>query len=175
MVEMKAETAEPDPSATSLTNDETLNTEGSVAGTVIPKEVHTGAAPTLEEVTKVINDVEKQKIANGTSTDAAVKTEGHAAPAGEVAVEAEKKEITHEVENEEGSSHEENKTEPASRRGGNPRNSHSTNRKHNNPQKLYKNFRDNVKSDFSAQEESSDPVEIRKQVFGTIQSAYISH
>ena len=172
MVEMQAETTKTDPSATSLSSDETLNTEGSVAGTVIPKEVHTGAAPTLEEVTKAINDVEKQKTANGTSTDAALKTEGHAASAGEGAVDAEKKEIPHEAENEEGSSHEENKTEPASRRDGNSRNSHSTNRKNNNSQKPYKNFRDNVKSDFTAQEESSDPVEIRKQVFGTIQSAF---
>lgn len=153
MVEMKTEITEPDPSATSLSNDETINTENSAVGTG-PEEVQSGAAPTLEEVTKVIKDVEKQKAPNGSSDDTAVKTEGHEAPAKEGGVEAEKKDSNGEAE----------QTESISHREDNHRISHNTNKKHNNSQKPFKNFRNNVKSDLTTQEESSDPVEIRKQV-----------
>ena len=154
MVEMKTETTEPDPSATSLSNDENINTKDSAAGTVIPKEAHTKAAPTLEEVTKVIKDVEKQQAPNGSSDDTAVKTEAKDAPVSEGGVDAEKKDSNGETE----------QTESRSRKEDNHRNSHNTNKKYNNSQKPYKNFRNNAKSDLTAQEESSDPIEIRKQV-----------
>lgn len=154
MVEMKIETTEPDPSATLLSIDEPISTETSAAGTVPPKDVPSEGAPTLEEVTKVIKDVEKEEAPNGSSDDTAVKTEGHEAPAGERGVDGEKKDSNGAAEQTESRNHREDSN----------RNSHNSNKKYNNSQKPYKNFRNNVKSDLTAQEESSDPVEIRKQV-----------
>ncbi|SLM33837.1 rna-binding la domain protein [Lasallia pustulata] len=154
MVELKTESTEPDPSAISLPNDETINTENAAADTDIPKEAHTGAAPTLEEVTKVIDEVEKQEAPNGSSDDIVVKTGGHEVTASEGGADAEKKDSNGEAE----------QTESGSHREDNHRNSHKTNKKYNSSQKPYKDFRNNVKSDLTGQEESSDPVEIRKQV-----------
>ena len=158
MVEMKTEITEPDSSAISLPDDETINTEKSAADTVIPKEAHTAGAPTIEEVTKVIQAVEKQEAPNGSSDDTAVKTGGHQVTASEGGTDAEKKDSNGGAE----------QTESRSHREDNHRNSHNTNKKYNNSQKPYKDFRNNVKSDLTAQEESSDPVEIRKQVQGLL-------
>lgn len=154
MVEMKTETTEIDPSATSISNDESTNAANSSAGTVIPKEAHTGAAPTIEEVTKVINDVEKQEALHDRIDDTAITSEGRETAASDGGVAAEEKESNGGAEQSESRSH----------RGDNHGNSNNTNKKYNNSQKPYKNFRSNVKSNLTAQEESSDPVEIRKQV-----------
>lgn len=153
MVEMKTEITEPDPSATSLSSDQTINTDISAAGIVLPKDVDSEAA-SLEELTKIIKDVEKQEAPNGSSDDTAVKTEGHEASASEKGANGEEKDSKGEVEQTESSNH----------KGDSNRNPHNSSKKYNNSQKPYRNFRNNVKSDLTAQEESSDPVEIRKQV-----------
>ena len=156
MADTKLETIEPDPSATAISNDLSVNAE-----TVLQDSNPTADAnskvendlPSTDDVDKVIAEVEsrrKQKEeASGKepSKEVAVETNGHE---------------TSENKNADVDA----KREPSERvKEGQNWNNRDRNRDHNSkPKKNFQDYKKNYKSDLTSQQESSDPVAIRKQV-----------
>lgn len=143
MADAKLETVEPDPSSTGIANDTSINTNE-----MIEKSNPTADAsakieinmPSTEDVDKAIAEVESRKLEKEAAKDVKVETNGHEAPVQkDDKVEGEKKEPSKRVQ-------EGQKWNNRDRNG--------------RPQKSHKNYI----SDLTSQAESSDPVEIRKQV-----------
>ncbi|KAL8714976.1 MAG: hypothetical protein Q9225_006461 [Loekoesia sp. 1 TL-2023] len=160
MADTKLETIEPDPSATAISNDMSVNTE-----TVIQNSDPTADAnpkvendlPSIDDVDAAIAEVEarrkqKEEVNNKEpSKEVAVETNGHASEAKkDEKLDAEKKEPSERVK-------EGQRWNNRDRNGGRPR-------------KDFQDYTKNYKSDLTSQKESSDPVAIRKQVNRSILS-----
>ena len=169
MADLKVETTEPDPSATSIANDETVNAEKSTDLPAKAEDIQANAvadsAPLAEEVKAVMEDVQTEDRVGVTSDETAVKTEGHdpAEPNGNVS------EVKDEVNTTEKGPGPKDRRRDKSRDAGKRYNERDRNfnkdRKHGGYRSGPKqNYSDNVKSDLTSQKESSDPVEIRRQV-----------
>ncbi|KAI4095793.1 MAG: hypothetical protein LQ339_007156 [Xanthoria mediterranea] len=143
MADAKLETVEPDPSSTGIANDTSINTNE-----MMEKSNPTADAsakieinmPSTEDVDKAIAEVESRKLQKEGAKDVKVEANGHEAPVQkDDKVEGEKKEPSKRVQE------------------GQKWNNRD---RHGQPQKSHKNYI----SDLTSQAESSDPVEIRKQV-----------
>lgn len=151
MADTKLETVEPDPSSTGIANDTNVNADRAMEESSPTAHVNsrtTTELPSTDDVDKAIEKVEasKQQKEEGTSKDVVVETAGH-----EIA--KEKSEDTKSA-----------KKEPSERvKEGQRWNNRDRNGRGGRPG-TKKNFSHNYKSDLTSQEESSDPVAIRKQV-----------
>ncbi|KAL8758263.1 MAG: hypothetical protein Q9199_001616 [Rusavskia elegans] len=144
MADIKLETAEPDPSSTGIANDTSVNTneithESNPTADASAK-IETNM-PSTDDVDKAIAEVESRKLQKEAVKEVKVETNGHGAPEKkDYKVEEEKKEPSKRVQ--------EGQKWNNRDRDGKPRADHKK----------------NYKSDLTSQAESSDPVEIRKQV-----------
>ncbi|KAL8640064.1 MAG: hypothetical protein Q9228_002974 [Teloschistes exilis] len=145
MTEVKLETAEPDPSSTAISNDQSVNSKTTLQNsnpTTDAESKMKTEVPSANEVDKAIAEVEAKKEEKEEKPEVAVETNGHDTSA---------------VKPEE-------KREP-SKRVQEAQRYNNRNRDHLNHDKApRKNHRENYKSNLTSQEESSDPVAIRKQV-----------
>ncbi|MCJ1288158.1 hypothetical protein MMC26_007513 [Xylographa opegraphella] len=180
MAELTTETIEPDPSATSIANDETVNSGDTIANSTVTKSVDieatTKPASTSDEVKARPEGAVTEDTTESVEKGVSVKTDGHA-----ISHSAEKEGILSKTTTTEDESRSTKVVEPTNEL--NPkeaesadatnisgeRGSHSSRgnrggRNGNHPNKPYVNYSDNIKSDMTSQEESSDPVAIRKQV-----------
>lgn len=144
MADAKLETVEPDPSSTGIANDTSINTNemtGKSNPTADASAKIKTNMPSTEDVDKAIAEVESRKLQKETAKDVEVETNGHEAPVQkDDKVEGEKKEPSKRVQ--EG-------------------------QKWNNRDRIGQSRaskKNNYISDLTSQAESSDPVEIRKQV-----------
>ena len=154
MVDMKVETTQTDPAASSVENDTTANDDGGkpvVAGDTTKSEGQTAGA---------VDQVASQVKAEG---EAAGKSDGAEETQETMNQEAKKKglAIADDLNMNGGmngksgaNSHD---RDAGDRRSGNKHGGHQGGRK-------FEDYRKNVKTDFTAQKESNDPVAIRKQV-----------
>lgn len=144
MADIKLETAEPDPSSTGIANDTSVNTN-EITHESNPT-AHASAKietnmPSTDDVDKAIAEVESRKLQKEAVKEVKVETNGHGAPEKEDdKVEEETKEPSKRVQ--------EGQKWNNRDRDSKPRADHKK----------------NYKSDLTSQAESSDPVEIRKQV-----------
>ena len=169
MADLKVETVEPDPSANSIANDETINAEVSTDGPATKEEAETksstDATALIEEVKAVMKDVPTENEARATSGEVGVKAEGHTT----TTTNGDNSDAKINAESAENESNNRNKREDKSRDAGKRYNERDRNF---NKDRRYGGFRngpkrdysENVKSDLTSQKESSDPVEIRRQV-----------
>ncbi|KAL8988901.1 MAG: hypothetical protein Q9177_002092 [Variospora cf. flavescens] len=153
MADMKLEATEPDPSATAIANDATVNTD-----TVLEASNPTADAqskieshlPSADEVDKAIAAVEDKKNQTAEAPkDVSVETNGH-----DISDKNNDKEVESATK------------EPSERvrEGQKWNNRDRGGRGRGKSGKNFTHYRENYKSDLTAQEESSDPVAIRKQV-----------
>ncbi|MCJ1402906.1 hypothetical protein MMC11_006127 [Xylographa trunciseda] len=180
MAELTTETVEPDPSSTSIANDETVNAEGIISRTDVLEgedaETASKPAPVMNEVKVEAGGAETEDTKVGAGEDVSVKTEGHAIPDS-----AEKDDIAaRNIETEEGSqsTHVAESAVDIGTKDTQSNHTHGTSgetashssrgnrggRNLNHSTRPYVNYSDNIKSDLTSQEESSDPAAIRKQV-----------
>lgn len=162
MADTKLEATEPDPSSTAIPNDMSVNPD-----TVIEESKPVADAnskvdsdlPMTDDVDKVIAEVEaKRKQKAETPEEVAVETNGH------------------EISDPKSENVSTEKKEPSERvKEGQRWNNRDRNGKSGRPgfKGYKKDFRDNYKSDLTAQEESSDPIAIRKQVGHPIRFMHI--
>ncbi|KAL8782942.1 MAG: hypothetical protein Q9213_004998 [Squamulea squamosa] len=144
MADLKTEIVEPDPSSTGIANDTPVNTNRAMQESDptadATAKIETNM-PSTSDVDKAIEEVESRRVQEETAKEVKVETNGHEAP--------EQKDIKVE----------EQMQEPSKRV--------QEGQKWNNRDRDYKprpNLKSNYKSDLTSQAESSDPVEIRKQV-----------
>lgn len=145
MTEVKLETAEPDPSSTAIGNDQSVNSDTTLQNsnpTADAESKMKTEVPSADDVDKAIAEVEAKKEEKEEKPEVAVETDGHDTSA---------------VKPEE-------KREPSKRVQEAQRYNNRNRDHHNHDKKPRKNHRENYKSDLTSQEESSDPVAIRKQV-----------
>ena len=170
MADIKVEAIKPDPSATSLSNDEKVITEKqkgeSAPSDSVDVVAGTDAAPTMEEVKAATEEANiEDGVGSTNKEDATVKTEGHTTTAsdGKVADGVEKALEPELQETEKDRSYTKSNDKDKKQRDGGR--SYNNDRKRDSNYNNYrKNFAENVKSDLTSQEESDDPVQIRKQV-----------
>ena len=170
MADIKVEAIEPDPSAASLSNDEKViaqkQNDESAPQDSIDAVAGTDAAPTVEEVKAAMEEANIEDGAGSTNKeDATVKTEGHtiATTNGKAAEGVEKALERKMQETEKDRSYTKPNDKDKNQRDGGR--SYNNNKKRNFKYENYKkDYAENVKSDLTSQEESSDPVQIRKQV-----------
>ena len=165
MVDMQLETVMPDPSATSLANDETAaaksgeTTELDGSG-VVPTENNgmSEVGPSIDEVKDVMEDIKSEDQLAISHDEVSVEIKGHEVSANGAVPELPKA-TSPEASND---------TKDGKPTNGRRNSGHQTrgrDRKYGNKSdRPFKNYRENVKSDLTSQEESSDPVAIRKQV-----------
>ncbi|MCJ1393907.1 hypothetical protein MMC18_006783 [Xylographa bjoerkii] len=180
MAELKTEAVEPDPSATAIANDETVNSKDTISEPDVPKtediETTDKHAPTMDEVKAVAEGAEAEDTVNGAGKDVSVETDGHAISHSAEDNHTLPKKIKSEEESQSSKVPEssgdvgakENQSSNTANTSGD-RGSHSNRgnrggRNGNYSNRPYVNYSDNIKSDLTSQEESSDPVAIRKQV-----------
>ena len=188
MADMRVETTETGPSAATVANNETVSGAQPVSGAKsvgeIDVEARTSAAPSINEVKEVIADIKTQDEPNGTNQDSSVETKGHEIPDATAKGAEAMKEVSVaapnplkvDVEKTEQDSHtnkdsSQNNSKPADRKGFDHKLSSNRGRKHGSfHSRPRQDYSENVKSDLTSQEESSDPVAIRKQVrkFGEV-------
>ena len=180
MAKLKTETIEPDPSATSIANDENLNSGDTVSSLGIPKiedaETADKSVSAVDKVEAVTGVAKAEDIVDGIGKDVSVKTEGHTVSAdagkddsipGKAAGEEEPQlskvtESTSDVDAKKTQS--DDRHNASADRGSRSNRGNRGGKNGNHLDRPYVNYADNVKSDFTSQEESSDPVAIRKQV-----------
>jgi len=172
MVDIKVEATEPDPSASSIVNDNTINNDSTAAtDPILGESTDAGDRKATEAAKEIIAEIKaKEKEGDGTDSKEAGESNGTAdesisekevhgslKPDQTMTVAPEiKKEIN-------GDAKPYDKTtapgdgNTGDRRAGNKRGGYQGGRK-------FEDYRKNVKTDFTAQKESSDPDEIRKQV-----------
>ncbi|KAL8724875.1 MAG: hypothetical protein Q9166_007704 [cf. Caloplaca sp. 2 TL-2023] len=143
MADLKRETIEPDPSSTSIANDAIVNTDTKMQNSDPAADgsshIETNM-PSTNKVDRVIAEVESKIQQKETASEVEVETNGHEAPEPDNKIQVGKMEPSKRVQ--EGQKW--NNRDRESR----PRPDHKK----------------NYKSDLTSQAESSDPVEIRKQV-----------
>ncbi|MCJ1381168.1 hypothetical protein MMC17_004277 [Xylographa soralifera] len=180
MTELTTETVEPDPSATSIANDETVNAGDTTTKTTMTKsediETTNKPAPISDEVKTVAGGSVTEDTTDSAEKDVTVKTEGHAIShsakeddtlSGKTTTEeqsqpAKATELTNDVGTKENQSTD--SYNASGDRGSHPNRGNRGGKNGNHSNRPYINYSDNVKSDLTSQEESSDPVAIRKQV-----------
>lgn len=172
MVEMKVETTEPDPSATSLVNDNIVNTATAATKEPVLGEFTSAEdRKATEQAKEIIEEIKAEKKgetstnthqageSNGTATESNVKKEtSDSSKVGPTTDNG--SQIKQETNGETKSS-----TKTAAP-GGENTGDRGAGSKRGGYQgvKRFEDYRKNVKTDFTAQRESSDPDEIRKQV-----------
>ena len=166
MADVQAETIKPDPSATSIANDEALNAKLSdnAAGLLTstkPTDVEVGA----DEVQDAVKNTNPEADSSGESKDVSVKTNGHEIVEGSRGTTASAGSLARQEDTANGagkysSNSSKSKVETVKH------SDHSSRSKSYSKESksLRRDFSQNVKSDLTSQAESSDPVEIRKQV-----------
>ena len=144
MADQKLETVEPDPSSTSIANDTFINKNATMQEANPTADASAKVQtklPSTDDVDKAIAEVEARKAEKETAKEVQMETTGYEAP---------KQNHDRTVEE---------KKEPSKRvQEGQKWNNRDRNGK---PRADHKK---NYKSDLTSQAESSDPVEIRKQV-----------
>ncbi|MCJ1370393.1 hypothetical protein MMC20_001606 [Loxospora ochrophaea] len=165
MADVQAETIKPDPSATSIANDEALNAKLSdnAAGLLTstkPTDVEVGA----DEVQDAVKNTNPEADSSGESKDVSVKTNGHEIVEGSRGTTASAGSLARQEDTANGagkysSNSSKSKVETVKH------SDHSSRSKSYSKESksLRRDFSQNVKSDLTSQAESSDPVEIRKQ------------
>ncbi|KAL8691532.1 MAG: hypothetical protein Q9218_003256 [Villophora microphyllina] len=153
MAEVKLETAEPDPSSTGIANDKSVNPDTTLQSSNPTADAPSKTAtemPSADDVDRAIAEVEakKKEKEKETKQEVAVETDGHDTSS------AQDKDKDPNVE----------KKEPSKRVQEAQRYNNRNRDDKNRDKKPPKNFRENYKSDLTSQEETSDPVAIRKQV-----------
>ncbi|KAL9576847.1 MAG: hypothetical protein Q9212_006770 [Teloschistes hypoglaucus] len=145
MAEVRRETAEPDPSSTGIGNDQSVNSDTTLRNSNPTADAESNMKtemPPADEVDKAIAEVEAKKQEKEEKPGVAVETDGHETSA--VKPEAKK--------------------EPSKRVQEAQRYNKRSRDHHNHDSKPRVDYSENYKSDLTSQEESSDPVAIRKQV-----------
>lgn len=159
MAGVRLETIEPDPSSTSLGNDQSVNPETTMQSsnpTADAKSNMQAEMPSADEVDKAIAEVEAKKKEKEMKPEVAVETDGHDTSAViPPQAHVEKREPSKRVQ--EAQRYNNRNRDHTNRDSKNRDNKHRDN-------KPPKNYKENYKSDLTSQEESSDPVAIRKQV-----------
>ncbi len=188
MVDMKVETTESDPSATSIGNDQTVNSEGAtVPGQIIGKSdeiegAKTGDEEIHEQGSGEINVQEKPDTGADTT-----KTDGPKPEDIEATTDAKDtssgvskgdEKATQSVSTTQGENTANGDAKPVEGKGrSQTRRSDATKTRGTNQGRRGKpNFNKNVKTDFTSQKETDDPNEIRKQVsetFCEVQSLWL--
>lgn len=168
MVDMKVDSTETDPAASSLENDNTVKDDGGA----VEKPIL--ADDTTKSEGQIVGAVDQVASKGEAETEAAGKSDG--AGEGDKSVNEEgKKEnaVTLDGLNKNPavngkSGADSHDPDTGDRRSGYKRGGHQGGKK-------FEDYRKNVKTDFTAQKESKDPVEIRKQVIhGLISIRYMS-
>ncbi|KAL8631380.1 hypothetical protein Q9189_002890 [Teloschistes chrysophthalmus] len=147
MTEVRLETAEPDPSSTAIGNDQSVNSNTTLQNSNPTADAESNMKtemPSADDVDKAIAEVEAKKQEKEEKPEVAVETDGRDTSA---------------VKPEE-------KKDPSKRVQEAQRYNNRNRDHHNHDSKPRVNYRENYKSDLTSQEESSDPVAIRKQVQG---------
>ena len=164
MADKQLETVEPDPAASSLANDDTVVSVKDES-TVLSTEAQassTSAATTTEDLKQSTNGAAPEDSVNEPGQDVTATTTGHnVSKQDNTAFESQGKdsEIGESSNTQERKSHADGR---ASRDHG--RSSNRGDKFRSNNDRPRKDYSGNVKSDLTSQEESSDPVAIRKQV-----------
>ncbi|KAL8859285.1 MAG: hypothetical protein Q9178_004223 [Gyalolechia marmorata] len=144
MADLKPETIEPDPSATGVANDASVNTNANMqesnptadAGAKLETSM-----PSTDEVDKAIAEVESRKLQKEVAKDVQVETNGHeTSEQKDDKIEGDPKEPSKRVQEAQKWNNRDRDSKPR------------------------KDYKKNYKSDLTSQAESNDPVEIRKQV-----------
>ncbi|KAL8668648.1 MAG: hypothetical protein Q9168_006730 [Polycauliona sp. 1 TL-2023] len=145
MENTKLKTVEPDPSSTGIANDASVNTTAMTQESNPTAEANAKIEPdlpTMDDADKAIAEVEAKKLQKEAAKDVKVESDGHEAP------KQDDNSIQEKVKKESSERVQEGQKWNSRDRNGKPPADH----------------RKNYKSDLTSQAESSDPVEIRKQV-----------
>ncbi|KAI9718597.1 MAG: hypothetical protein M1812_004048 [Candelaria pacifica] len=174
MVEMKVETTEPDPSATSISNDQTVNSEGAtVPGQVVGKSDEIEGAKTGDEemqeqgsggvtaqekpdTDRVIKETTESK-----SKNKPIALDATAAPSNTM---TEKATVTEESSASQAEKDTKEDSKSAESKGSGRTSRDFKPRSREDYESRKPNYNENVKTDFTSQKESDDPDQIRKQV-----------
>lgn len=160
MVDMKVDPIETDPAASSLDNDNTLDDDGSaIQKPIVAEDTAKSEGQAVGTVDQVVSKAKEESEAPGNSDGAEEN-----GPAVNEEAKEENPAILGRLDKvaavNGNSGAKSRDRDPGERRPGSKRGGHQGGRK-------FEDYRKNVKTDFTAQKESSDPVEIRKQVHDT--------
>ena len=165
MVDMELESVMPDPTAASLANDETAAAKRGETTNINRPGITSNdgdgmseGGPSVDGVEDVTENIKSEEQTITAHEDVGVKTEGHEVSVNDAVATLPKatgSEAANDSKDGKSASGRSNSGQQTRARGG---------KYGNKSDRPYKNYRENIKSDFTSQEESSDPIAIRKQV-----------
>lgn len=165
MVDIELESVMPDPSAAPLAKDENAAAKRGETTDINRPGVTSNegdgmseVGPPVDEVEDVMENIKPEEQTITAHEDVGVKIEGHELSVNDAVATTPKamsSEAASETKDGKSASGRSNSRQQTRTRGG---------KYGNKSDRPYKNYRENIKSDLTSQEESSDPIAIRKQV-----------